>query len=147
MSDYLSKVQRFILICERSFDIHFQLVWPQNKTNHTFIATMDTSKFNDEVYQVVNLIPKGRVTSYGAIAKALGYGTARMVGHAMSIMDHHDKTTPAQRVVNSSGHISPLESSGGRWRVQMLEKEGVEIKNGKVAKFKELFWDPSKEIE
>lgn len=108
---------------------------------------METKQFNDEVYQVVELIPKGRVTSYGAIAKALGHGTARMVGHAMSSMDHQTKTLPAHRVVNSSGHISPLESVGGKWRVQMLENEGIVIKNGKVVKFDELFWDPKKEIE
>lgn len=108
---------------------------------------MDTNKFNDEVYQVVNLIPEGRVTSYGVIAKALGYGTARMVGHAMSTMDHNNKITPAHRVVNSSGHISAPDSGGGRLRVEMLEKEGVEVKNGKVVEFRELFWDPAIEIE
>jgi methylated-DNA-protein-cysteine methyltransferase-like protein len=107
---------------------------------------MDTYKFNDEVYQVVNLIPDGRVTSYGAIAKALGYGTARMVGHAMSSMDHHQKNIPAHRVVNSSGHISAPDSGGGRWRAEMLEKEGIEVKNGKVVEFRKLFWDPSIEI-
>ena len=107
---------------------------------------MDTGKFNDEVYQVVNLIPEGRVTSYGAIAKALSYGTARMVGHAMSSMDHHQKTIPAHRVVTSSGHISAPDSGDGRWRAERLEKEGIEIKNGKVVKFRELFWNPSIEI-
>jgi methylated-DNA-protein-cysteine methyltransferase-like protein len=108
---------------------------------------MDTKQFNDDVYQVVNLIPKGRVTSYGAIAKALGYGTARMVGHAMGMIDHENKTLAAHRVVNSSGHISPLQSNGGKKRVQMLESEDIAIKNGKVVKFNQLFWDPAKEIE
>lgn len=108
---------------------------------------MDTKQFNNEVHQVVELIPKGRVTSYGAIAKALGYGTARMVGHAMGMIDDQIKVLPAHRVVNSSGHISPPESSGGKWRIEMLESEGVAIRNGKVAKFKELFWDPAIEIE
>ncbi len=107
---------------------------------------MDTKKFNEEVFEIVNLIPEGRVTSYGAIAKALGHGTARMVGHAMGLIDHETKTLPAHRVVNSSGHISPLESSGGKKRVQMLELEGVAVKNGKVANIKELFWDPINEI-
>lgn len=108
---------------------------------------MDTRQFNDDVFQVVELIPTGRVTSYGAIAKALGYGTARMVGHAMGMIDHKNKTLPAHRVVNSSGHISPPENSGGKWRIQMLEQEGVAVHNGKVVKFKELFWDPKIEIE
>jgi methylated-DNA-protein-cysteine methyltransferase-like protein len=108
---------------------------------------MDTRQFNNDVYQVVELIPRGRVTSYGAIAKALGYGTARMVGHAMGMIDHHNQTLPAHRVVNSSGHISPPESSGGRWRIQMLEAEGIAIRNGKVAQFREFFWDPAIEIE
>ncbi|NHA05147.1 cysteine methyltransferase [Mucilaginibacter sp. HC2] len=108
---------------------------------------MDTRQFNDDVFQVVELIPTGRVTSYGAIAKALGYGTARMVGHAMGMIDHENKTLPAHRVVNSSGHISPPENSGGKWRIQMLEQEGVAVHNGKVVKFKELFWDPKIEIE
>jgi methylated-DNA-protein-cysteine methyltransferase-like protein len=107
---------------------------------------MDTRQFNDEVYQVVSLIPQGRVTSYGAITKVLGHGTARMTGHAMSSMDHNHKTIPAHRVVNSSGHISAPDSGGGRRRAEMLEKEGIEVRNGRVVKFKELFWDPSIEI-
>src|ERR1700744_2513350 len=108
---------------------------------------MDTKQFNDEVYQVVNLVPEGRVTSYGVIAKALGYGTARMVGHAMGMVDHNYKDLAAHRVVNSSGHISMLESSGGKWRLQQLEKEGVVVRNGKIVDFKKIFWDPMKEIE
>jgi len=107
---------------------------------------MDTNQFNQEVYQVVDLIPHGRVTTYGAIAKALGHGTARMVGHAMGMLDHLTQT-PFQRVVNSSGRIYGYDSAGGRHRAELLQGEGIEIVNGKIIKFKTLYWDPLKEIE
>ena len=108
---------------------------------------METS-FYEQVFEVVRLVPKGRVTSYGAIAKALGAsGSARMVGYAMSNAGIAHPKVPAHRVVNSSGlltgkfHFSPPELMQ-----EMLEKEGVSVENDKVKNFKNLFWDPLIEI-
>jgi len=100
--------------------------------------------FND-VHQVAKLIPKGRVTSYGAIAQYLGLkSSARMVGWAMNGCP---KDVPAHRVVNSAGlltgkhHFSPPSAMQNS-----LEKEGVKVKDDKVQNFREIFWDPSKEL-
>lgn len=108
---------------------------------------MDSS-FYDQVYEVVRLIPKGRVSSYGAIARALGAGgSARMVGYAMSHAGTAYPKVPAHRVVNSSGlltgkfHFSPPERMQ-----QLLEKEGIVVKEDKIKDFKRVFWDPLKEI-
>lgn len=108
---------------------------------------MDSS-FYDQVFEIVRLIPKGRVSSYGAIARALGAGgSARMVGYAMSTAGTARPKVPAHRVVNSSGlltgkfHFSPPQ------RMQeLLEKEGIQIQNDKVKHFKIVFWDPLKEL-
>lgn len=100
------------------------------------------------VFEIVKLIPVGRVTSYGAIAKALGTAkSSRMVGYAMNLSHKHDPTIPAHRVVNRIGlltgkhHFSPPEKMQ-----KMLEYEGVKVKNDKVQNFEKLFWDPMKEI-
>jgi methylated-DNA-protein-cysteine methyltransferase-like protein len=104
--------------------------------------------FYEQVYEVVRLIPKGRVTSYGAIAKSLGATkSSRMVGHAMSYAGASQPYVPAHRVVNSSGlltgkfHFNPPEQM-----ITLLEKEGVEVKNDKVVNFKKIFWNPLEEI-
>jgi len=104
--------------------------------------------FYEQVYEVVKLIPKGRVTSYGAIAKSLGAGgSSRMVGYAMRYAGTVHPPLPAHRVVNSSGlltgkfHFNPPERM-----VELLEKEGVQVKNDKVQNFKAHFWDPLTEL-
>jgi len=104
--------------------------------------------FYEQVYEVVKLIPKGRVTSYGAIAKSLGAGgSSRMVGYAMRYAGTVHPPLPAHRVVNSSGlltgkfHFNPPELM-----VELLEKEGIMVKNDKVQNFKTHFWDPLTEI-
>ena len=104
--------------------------------------------FFDLVHEVARQIPKGRVTSYGAIGAALGTrGSARMVGWAMMAVPYAEKPVPAHRVVNRSGlltgrhHYSPPEKMQ-----QLLEKEGVRVKDNKVVDFKKLFWDPSQEL-
>ncbi len=104
--------------------------------------------FYEQVFEVVKLIPKGRVTSYGAIAKSLGAGrSSRMVGYAMRYAGTVHPPIPAHRVVNSSGlltgkfHFNPPERM-----VELLEKEGVTVKNDKVQNFKTHFWDPLTEI-
>ena len=106
----------------------------------------DNSGFFDRVYEVCRQIPKGRVTSYGAIAKSLGAArSARMVGWAMN--NSHDKDVPAHRVVNRNGMLSGKHHfSGTNAMQQLLEAEGVEVKELQVVNFKELFWDPMKEL-
>jgi methylated-DNA-protein-cysteine methyltransferase-like protein len=108
---------------------------------------MQTS-FYDQVFEIARLIPKGRVTSYGAIAKALGAsGSARMVGYAMSNSHTVHPKVPAHRVVNSSGlltgkfHFSPPELMQ-----QLLEKEGIIVVNDKIKDFKKIFWSPLHEL-
>src|SRR5687767_4623572 len=103
------------------------------------------SNFFDDVYEVVRLVPKGRVTSYGAIAHYLGVkSSARMVGWAMHGCP---RGVPAHRVVNSAGlltgkhHFKPPSAMEAR-----LKKEGVLVAKNKVNNFKEVFWDPSKEL-
>ena len=104
--------------------------------------------FYEQVFEIARLVPKGRVTSYGAIAKALGAGgSARMVGYAMSNAGISHPKVPAHRVVNSSGlltgkfHFSPPELMQ-----QLLEEEGVKIEKDKVKDFKRVFWNPLTEI-
>ncbi len=105
--------------------------------------------FFEDVYDVVRLIPKGRVTSYGAIARYLGTGTsARMVGWAMNAAHGvRGVGSKAHRVVNSRGlltgrhHFVPPSSMQTN-----LEKEGVVIKKHQVQDFENVFWDPGKEL-
>lgn len=104
--------------------------------------------FYEQVFEVARLIPSGKVTSYGAIAKALGAaGSARMVGYAMSTAGLAYPYVPAHRVVNGSGlltgkfHFSPPELMQ-----ELLEKDGVIVINDKVKNFKEVFWDPLQEL-
>ncbi|WP_379086255.1 MGMT family protein [Pedobacter sp. UC225_65] len=108
---------------------------------------MDAS-FYDQVFEIARLIPKGRVTSYGAIAKALGAGgSARMVGYAMSNAGIAHPKVPAHRVVNSSGlltgkfHFSPPELME-----ELLAKEGIKVEKDKIKDFKKVFWDPLLEL-
>ncbi len=103
----------------------------------------------DNIYEVVRCVPKGRVTSYGAVAAAIGAASgARVVGYAMNTCAGVKPKVPAHRVVNRNGmltgkhHFSPPEKMQ-----QLLEKEGIEIVDDKVVKFDTLFWDPMKELE
>ncbi|NEU09103.1 MGMT family protein [Flavihumibacter sp. R14] len=110
---------------------------------------MDRASFYDQVYQVVRLIPAGRVTSYGAIAAYLGTkGSSRMVGYAMNNSGLADPPVPAQRVVNRNGlltgkfHFNPPELME-----QLLAQEGVEVKDDRIINFKSVFWDPTVELD
>ncbi|HLZ86601.1 MAG TPA: MGMT family protein [Puia sp.] len=95
----------------------------------------------DLIHDLVRQIPRGRVTSYGAIAAVLNIPNPRMVGRAMHTGD--GTGVPAQRVVNSTGHLT----GGFRdLRKKLLVKEGVAVKGDKVVDFKILFWDPAKEL-
>ncbi|NRF41750.1 MGMT family protein [Pedobacter foliorum] len=104
--------------------------------------------FYDQVFELVRLIPKGKVTSYGAIAKSLGAGgSARMVGYAMSNAHLAHPAIPAHRVVNSSGLLTgKFHFPEPNLMQEMLEKEGVVVKNDKIQNFKQHFWDPLVEL-
>lgn len=101
--------------------------------------------FFDTVFQIARKIPKGRVTSYGAIAEAAGTRlSARMVGWAMNAAGGAKPPVPAHRVVNRLGlltgkHHFPTPTL----MEERLRAEGIEVKDDKVVRFKELFWDPS----
>ena len=107
---------------------------------------MDKESFFNDVYEVAKLIPKGRVTSYGAIAKYLGAArSARMVGWAMN--NSGIKDVPAHRVVNRVGVLTGKQHfDGTNLMQQLLESEGVEVIDNKVQNFKSLFWDPMTEL-
>ncbi len=107
------------------------------------------ANFFDLVYQVARLVPKGRVTSYGAIAKYLGVArSARMVGWAMNAAHQQKPKVPAHRVVNSSGLLTGKHHFGGPYVMQkLLEKEGVFVENDKVLDFKTKFWDPQTALQ
>ena len=104
--------------------------------------------FFQQVYAVVRLIPKGRVTSYGAIARYLGTtGSSRMVGWAMNGSHREHPPVPAQRVVNREGLLTGKQHFGSPDLMQqLLENEGVMVKDNQVVDFKKLFWDPEKEL-
>jgi methylated-DNA-protein-cysteine methyltransferase-like protein len=103
--------------------------------------------FFTDVYEVVELIPKGRVTSYGAIARYLGTGrSSRMVGWAMNAA-HGKPKVPAHRVVNRLGILTGKNHFATPYLMQeLLEKEGVVVEKDKVVEFKKLFWDPAIEL-
>ncbi len=103
--------------------------------------------FFERVYNVVIQIPAGRVTSYGAIAKFLGSPqSARMVGWAMSASKNRDEIA-AHRVVNKKGLLTGKHHfSGTSAMQQLLEKEGIVVKNHQIQNFDNIFWDPVKEL-
>lgn len=109
---------------------------------------MDPFSFYDQVYQIVRQIPRGRVTSYGAIASYLGSkGSARMVGFAMNASHTAYPKVPAQRVVNRNGLLSGKFHFGSADMMQqLLENEGIKVVDDKVLDFKNIFWDPSLEL-
>lgn len=107
-----------------------------------------SSDFFHDVWDVVRLIPEGRVTNYGAIAKYLGSArSSRMVGWAMNASHASPETVPAHRVVNRIGMLSGKAHFPDPERMQqLLEQEGVEVKDDRVVRFTELFWDPMTEL-
>jgi len=108
---------------------------------------MAENNFYDSVYQVVRLIPPGRVTSYGAIAAYLGTkGSSRMVGYAMQACGNANPQVPAHRVVNRQGLLTAKFHFGGDLMQQLLESEGVKVADDQVQDFKDLFWDPAVEL-
>ena len=104
--------------------------------------------FFERVYEVARQIPKGKVTSYGAIAACLGTKlSARMVGWAMNNSAKVKPAVPAHRVINRAGMLTGKSHFKPPSLMQkLLEKEGIEIKDDKVVDFQKKFWDPSKEL-
>lgn len=107
----------------------------------------ESLNFFEKVYEVAVQIPFGRITSYGAIATYLGAArSARMVGWAMNA-SHNNTEIPAHRVVNRKGLLTGKHHfDGTNLMQQLLENEGVIIKDNQIQNFDELFWDPSKEL-
>ena len=103
----------------------------------------DNTNFFERVYEVSRQIPYGKVTSYGAIAKALGAArSARMVGWAMNA-SHLKEDIPAHRVVNRIGMLTGKHHfDGTNLMQQLLENEGVKVKNNQVVDFDKHFWQP-----
>ena len=110
---------------------------------------MKRGDFFEDVYAVVACIPKGRVTTYGAIAHFLGQkGSARMVGWALNSVHGSKKKIPAHRVINRNGLLTGKHHFGENDRMQkLLEKEGIQVEENKVIHFEKIFWDPSQELE
>lgn len=107
-----------------------------------------TTSFFEMVYDVVRLIPEGRVSSYGAIGRYLGAAkSARMVGWAMNQAHDLSPPVPAHRVVNRNGlltgkaHFFPPEKME-----ILLKEEGIAVENDQIKDFKNVFWDPSSEL-
>lgn len=119
--------------------VNLKTIKPSGKYDENFFT---------RVFEVVRQVPKGRVTSYGAIAGSLGTKlSARMVGWAMHAAGKVKPKVPAHRVVNSQGMLSGKHHFGTPTAMEnLLKKEGIQVKDDKVVDFKKLFWDPAKEL-
>ena len=106
---------------------------------------MAKSDFFEKVYAVVAQIPEGKVTSYGAIAKAIGAArSSRTVGYAMNACAKLDQDIPAHRVVNRNGVLTGKHHFPGQHTMQrLLEEEGLVIENDTIKNFKNCFWQPT----
>jgi len=109
---------------------------------------MSEPTFYEKVYEVVRLVPPGRVTSYGAIAKYLGAArSSRLVGWAMNVSHGVVPAVPAHRVVNRQGLLSGKAHFGDVKAMEVkLTAEGIEVVNDQIQQFDRIFWDPEKEL-
>lgn len=110
---------------------------------------MTNPNFFDKVYEVTRLIPVGRVTTYGAIARFLGSPqSSRMVGWALNSTKQLPQWVPAHRVVNRNGMLTgKMHFPGSETMRELLESEGIMVENDRIVNFEEKIWDPSKELE
>lgn len=117
-----------------------KISWNRQKT--------ENKDFFSRVFEIAKLVPHGRVTSYGAIARCIGSPqAARMVGWAMNQAQSSPDFIPAHRVVNRNGVLSGKHHFGGQRVMQeLLESEGIMIEDDRVVNFSDLFWDPSSEL-
>ncbi len=122
---------------------------PTNPKKETARTTGKQYSFFEDVYSVVRQIPKGRVTTFGAIAHYLGTkSSARMVGWAMNGAHSTSPSVPAQRVVNRNGMLSGRAHFATPTLMEdLLEEENVKVVDDTVVDFEKLFWDPVKELE
>lgn len=106
------------------------------------------NNFFEKVYEVTRLIPEGRVTSYGAIAKYLGAArSARMVGWALNNSGNLENPVPAHRVVNRKGLLTGKHHfDGTNLMQQLLENEGIKVVDNQIQKLDLIYWDPAKEL-
>jgi methylated-DNA-protein-cysteine methyltransferase related protein len=121
---------------------------PAKKTSSKEGTQKKGYTFFEDVFDVVRQIPKGRVTSYGAIAAYLGTRlSARMVGWAMNAAHTSKRKVPAQRVVNRNGMLTGKHHFATPTLMEeLLKKEKIEVKNDTVVDFERLYWDPVKEL-
>jgi methylated-DNA-protein-cysteine methyltransferase related protein len=121
---------------------------PSEKLKSVKPSGKKDESFFELVFEVARQIPKGRVTSYGAIAAALGTKlSARMVGWAMNGSFRVRPKVPAHRVVNRNGMLSgKMHFAYPEQMQELLEKEGVKVIDDKVVDFEKRFWDPIKEL-
>ncbi|MFV0604478.1 MAG: MGMT family protein [Niabella sp.] len=124
----------------------------ENKKNKETIKTIVPSgttdySFFEQVFDIVRQIPRGRVTSYGTIAKCIGSGkSARLVGWAMNGSHKIKPKVPAHRVVNSQGVLTGKFHFETITKMEeLLAKEGIKVKNDKIVNFKSVFWNPLQE--
>ncbi|MBN1144143.1 MAG: MGMT family protein [Bacteroidales bacterium] len=112
------------------------------------LTNSDNDGFFDRVYDVVRLIPAGRVTTYGAIARFTGAPkAARMVGWAMNASHLQPGFVPAHRVVNRNGLLTGKHHFRHPDMMQeLLESEGIAVENDRIVEFSRVFWDPYKEL-
>lgn len=113
------------------------------------MSRIDKKILTQAVYDIVRRIPVGRATSYGAIAKAIGYpNMPRLVGKIMGECASDETGLPAHRVVNSQGNLSGKAAFTGSKSMQsLLEAEGISVVNDKIVNWKKVFWNPIDEIE
>ena len=109
----------------------------------------ESDNFFDKVYKVARLIPYGRVTSYGEIAKYLGAAkSARMVGWAMNNSHNQKEEVPAHRVVNKKGLLTGKHHfDGTNLMQQLLENEGIEVVDNQIQNLEKIFWNPAEELQ
>lgn len=110
---------------------------------------MSGNDFYQQVYQVVRLVPAGRVTTYGAIANYLGVKkSSRLVGYAMNLSHSESNNVPAHRVVNRDGLLTGKHHFNSPTQMEdLLRSEGVEVVGDQVKTFPSVFWDPLVELE
>jgi methylated-DNA-protein-cysteine methyltransferase-like protein len=109
---------------------------------------MKNQNFFEKVYAVTRQIPRGRITTYGAIARYIGSSqSSRMVGWALNNTRFNEAFVPAHRVVNRSGLLTGKHHFRHESLMQeLLESEGIKVKDDRIVDFEALFWDPSKEL-
>jgi methylated-DNA-protein-cysteine methyltransferase-like protein len=107
-----------------------------------------SENFFEKVYEVVRLIPYGKVTTYGCIANYLGAAkSSRMVGWAMNNSHNQKQEVPAHRVVNRKGLLTGKHHFGGtNLMQQLLESEGIIVVENQIQELEKVFWDPMKEL-